>query len=104
MRAMVTDELRQQGYNVVEAVNADEAVSILRSNVPVDLLLTDVSMPGDLNGAGLARLVHTEYPFVRVVMTSGQIPDPEVGEMIDGFFPKPPDFPMLIGHIKALLG
>jgi CheY-like chemotaxis protein len=104
LRAMVTDVLRGQGYSVVEAANADEAVSILHSNLRVDLLLTDVRMPGSLNGMGLARLVHTKYPFVKVVMVSGQTPDAEFGDMSDGFFPKPYDFSKLIGHIKILLG
>jgi len=103
VRAVVTDELRQQGYTVVEAANAEDALSVLHSNVRVDLLLTDVQMPGSLDGVGLARLVRADYPFVKVVMASSRMPDIEANETADGFFSKPYDFPKLFGHIKALV-
>jgi two-component system, response regulator PdtaR len=103
VRAELADELREHGYTVVETANADEALLVLHSNVRVDLLITDIRMPGSLNGMGLARLVRAEYPFVKVVLASGQMPDAAVGEMIDGFFPKPYDFPKVMGQIKALL-
>jgi CheY-like chemotaxis protein len=104
VRAMVTDELRDQGYTVIEAADADEALAILHSNVRVDLLLTDVRMPGTLDGVGLARLVRAEHPTVKVVMASGQMmPDTDVGKTVDGFFAKPYDVPRLIERINALL-
>jgi CheY-like chemotaxis protein len=102
-RVLVGDELRQHGYNVVEAANADEALSILRSNVRVDVLLTDIHMPGTMDGVGLASHVRIEYPFVKVLMASSRMPSSAVGEAADGFFPKPYDFPRLLGHIKALV-
>jgi CheY-like chemotaxis protein len=105
VRILVTDELRGHGYTVIEAVNADEAVLILQNNDRVDLLLTDVRMPGTRDGFDLARLVRAHYPVIKVVIASADVSAAE-GEMsnsFDGFFTKPYDFPKLGEHIKALL-
>ena len=103
VRAMVTEELRSQGYTVIEAVDADEALSVLRSDVNVGLLLTDVRMPGTLNGMDLARLVRVEYPAIKVVMTSGTSTATQLDAPVDAFFPKPYDLPRLVERIQAIL-
>jgi two-component system, response regulator PdtaR len=53
-RVAVAEELRDHGYKVIEAGTADEALGILRAAIPVDVVLTDLEMPGSLNGSGLA--------------------------------------------------
>jgi CheY-like chemotaxis protein len=103
VRAMAADQLREQGYSVVEAASADEALSVLHSNVGVALLMTDVRMPGSLDGAALARMVRAEYPAMKVVIASGDRPDAELADRFDGFFAKPYDVPRLVRHIRALL-
>jgi CheY-like chemotaxis protein len=103
VRAMTADELREQGYSVVEAASADEALSVLHSNVGVDLLMTDVRMPGSLDGAALARTVHAEYPAMKVIVASGDRPDAGLADKFDGFFAKPYDVARLVRHIHALL-
>lgn len=103
VRAMITDELREQGYLVVEAANADEALVVLHSNVGVDLLLTDVRMPGTLDGLDLARLVRSAYPSVKIMIASGEMPARVADETVDGVFAKPYDVDRLIGRIKDLL-
>jgi DNA-binding NtrC family response regulator len=45
-RLMVADEFRRRGFNVIEAQNADEAITILRSQVPIGLIFTDIRLPG----------------------------------------------------------
>jgi two-component system, response regulator PdtaR len=103
VRAMAADELREQGYSVVEAASADEALSVLHSNVGVDLLMTDVRMPGSLDGATLARTVRAEYPAMKVIVASGDRPDAGLADKFDGFFAKPYDVARLVRHIHALL-
>lgn len=103
VRLMVADELRAEGYTVVEAANADEALTVLRSNSAVDLLITDVRMPGTLDGLGLARLVRAEYPATKVVIASGHMASSEAAQWVDAFISKPYDFPKLATHIKTLL-
>jgi CheY-like chemotaxis protein len=60
VRIKVADELRAQGYAVIEATNASEAISVLQSSMRIDLVLTDIRMPGDLDGLGLARMMRSE--------------------------------------------
>jgi CheY-like chemotaxis protein len=102
LRSVVAQQLREEGYSVVEASNAEEVLVVLRTGVRVDLLFTDVGMPGTLDGIGLARLVRAEFPDVKVVIASGNVAR-EVGVAVDGFFSKPYHVPQLLGHIRALL-
>lgn len=71
LRPMVQRALGRHGYNVLSAVDAEEAIEIARErDGNVDLLLTDIVMPG-LNGRELADLLHAQYPHLRVLFTSG---------------------------------
>lgn len=71
VRQMSADELVDAGYQVLEAANSREAISILESGVGVTVLFTDVNMPGELDGLELAHLVHDRWPCVRLLVTSG---------------------------------
>jgi len=71
VRAMIAEFLRDVGYDVVEAENADEAVAVLESGMEIDLLFSDVKMPGSMNGCDLARQVREKWPDTRVILTSG---------------------------------
>ena len=73
IRLIVSDELRDAGYDVIEAFNADEALTVLRSLVRVDLIISDVRMPGTLDGLGLLAEVGTAFPKLPVIMTSGHL-------------------------------
>lgn len=77
VRSFTTDTLREFGFNVIEAVDASEALKILDRNRSVDLLFTDIGLPG-LNGRELAATVQRRYPNLRVMFTSGyaQMPSP----------------------------
>lgn len=71
IRLVIVEYLREGGFDVIEAGNADEAASIFRSGTAIDLLFTDVRMPGSMDGCDLARLVRSEWPDTRVILTSG---------------------------------
>jgi CheY-like chemotaxis protein len=64
------------GYRVLEAIDADEAMRFFEANPDISLLFTDVSMPGSMSGADLARRVAERWPGVAIIMTSGR-PRPE---------------------------
>jgi len=98
-RMTVAQELRKQGYNVVEAANADEALSILHSGTRIHVVFTDIAMPGSLDGVGLARIVCSAFPSVQVILTSGHLASTELDDRISGFFPKPYDVQKLVAHI-----
>lgn len=71
VRAHVVSELRHLGYRVLAAANAREALDILRAEVPIDLLFTDVVMPGGVHGPQLAEQARALRPNLRVLFTSG---------------------------------
>jgi CheY-like chemotaxis protein len=102
LRMAIADELRKRGFNVAEAANADEALSILHSGVPVDLVLTDIKMSGTEGGESLAATIQAEYPEVKVVLASAQFPD-QLGHEVDGFVRKPYEASEVAAIIKALL-
>ena len=62
--------LEEQGYRVLQAPNGAEGLRILQS-APVDLLFTDIVMPGDLDGFALAEQAKRVRPELRVLYTSG---------------------------------
>jgi DNA-binding response OmpR family regulator len=69
---VIADYLRECGYTVYEAVNADEAIAMLQSpEVSVDVMFSDVQIPGEMDGFGLARWVRANKPGVQVILTSG---------------------------------
>lgn len=72
VRLVISDYLRECGYRVYEAVNADEALAVLQSpKVSIDIVFSDVLMPGDMDGFGLARWIRSNKPHVQVVLTAG---------------------------------
>jgi two-component system, response regulator PdtaR len=60
------------GYRVLEAGNANEALRFFETNADIRLLFTDVSMPGSMSGADLARYVAGRWPSIGIIMTSGR--------------------------------
>ena len=88
IRLMIAEELRQTGFRVVEASSGDEALRCLASGYIVDLIFTDVQMPGKVDGTALARLVARDYPQIRVFMTSAHGRLPHAGLAVQ-FIPKP---------------
>jgi CheY-like chemotaxis protein len=74
IRLMISEYLREFGYNVVEAQNAAEAREILRSDKAVEVVFSDIRMPGEMNGLGLAQWIERNKPGVGVVLTSAYVP------------------------------
>ena len=71
VRGTVVDMLSDLGYRVLKAKDAQSALAIIESGVPIDLLFTDVVMPGPLRSRELARKAQERLPGVAVLFTSG---------------------------------
>ena len=82
IRLMISEYLREFGYTVVEAHNAAEATRILRTEEPVQVVFSDVRMPGDMNGLGLAKWIAHNRPEIGVVLTSAHVAPADLPEDI----------------------
>jgi PAS domain S-box-containing protein len=71
VRAVVGRQLRELGHRVIDAGSADEALRVLRSGRAIDLLFTDIVLPGGVDGDELARRAETLQPELAVLVTSG---------------------------------
>lgn len=103
LRFALAMELNHAGYRVREARNADEAETVLATGVPVDLVVTDIEMPGLRDGLALARSVRAFHPNVRVIVVSGIMPESGIVGVADAFFGKPYDTDRLLLRIRSLL-
>jgi CheY-like chemotaxis protein len=69
----ISESIKDAGLAVLEAETADAALTILSANIEdVTVILSDVEMPGKLDGVALAALVRDQWPAISVVLTSGQ--------------------------------
>ncbi|MBN9515049.1 MAG: response regulator [Alphaproteobacteria bacterium] len=71
VRMVVSDYLRDCAFHVVEAGSGDEAIQILEAGIEVDIVFSDVHMPGKTDGFALSQWVRRERPGVKVILTSG---------------------------------
>jgi two-component system, response regulator PdtaR len=102
VRMLIADKLRNVGYQVVEASDAEEALDVLAHRFDVKLVLSDIQMPGSMDGVALAHVVRSRYPAMKILLTSGH--DAAINEAEhDGFFAKPYVVEKIIDHIQTLL-
>jgi len=71
VRQFAVETLREAGFETLEAGGAEEALQILESRRDLKVLVTDVRMPGPVNGYFLARKVRERWPYVEIILASG---------------------------------
>lgn len=107
IRLTLADDLRARGYLVLEAANGAEARDTLLAGVNVDLIISDINMPGELDGLGLARWVAENEVEAPLILTSGLTSalDQARAESphVKLFVPKPYNNDEVAAHIAALL-
>lgn len=106
IRFVIADYLRECGFQVIEASSGDEAVSILASSVSVDLVFTDVQMPGSRDGFELAHWVRANRPGVPVLLTSGDAKKAATAKQLcenGPFFAKPYEVAQVVAQIRQHL-
>ena len=105
LRMRAVDMVEDAGYTSVEAVDADQAVAILESRSDIALLLTDIQMPGSMDGLGLAHSVHDRWPPIKIILVSGQLKlanlDIPAGSR---FFGKPLEAKVMIAQMQSMIG
>lgn len=105
VRMAAADDLQDAGFHVLEAANADVALAVLEScSDDVQVLFTDIDMPGSMNGLALAESVQQRWPHISLLISSAyhkphpwQIPD-------EGrFVPKPYSSEDVVQQIRELV-
>jgi CheY-like chemotaxis protein len=94
------------GYAVIEAASADDAVEILSTNPQIELVMTDVRMPGTRDGFALARWVRDSGSNIPVIICSGDSNKAEAAQRLcaeEPFLAKPYSLPAVAAHIREIL-
>jgi DNA-binding NtrC family response regulator len=96
--------LEDAGFRILEAGSAAEAIKVLATNEVIDVLMTDVCMPGIMDGLGLVALVHNTHPDIRAIVVSGNTsPEDACNAGAIGFLPKPYMAHSLVRAINDLI-
>jgi CheY-like chemotaxis protein len=105
VRMTIAEYLRDEGYDVIEAGTADEALAVLQRGTDIDLVFTDVRMPGSIDGCELARRVRARWPKLPVILTSGYSDELLTARSIseDIVVPKPYRPQAIVTTIRAVL-
>ena len=103
LRFLITEVLTMDGgFDVVEARSADEAIDMLEIDHDIDCVFTDVRMPGRCDGIALTRHIRDTFPDMKVVVTSGNLTQPERPRDVP-FFAKPYDCFAVAACIKGIV-
>lgn len=100
VRLMVADHLRAQGFRVLEAASAQEAISILRSVPDIDVIVSDMHMLGPQDGIELANFARANYPHVSMLLASAYPPPAADQNPFAACFIKPYNLEAIAAWIK----
>jgi len=100
IRLSVSDFLRNEGFTVIEAGSAREALTVLQARSDVSVVVTDIHMSGALEGLDLIREIRRSFPAVKIVTASAY----QIGEPVEATLTKPYSLDRLLFVIKSLLG
>lgn len=104
IRMDVADQLRDGGFEVLEASSANEAIEILENNDAIRILFTDIDMAGSMDGLKLSAAVRDRWPPIKIVVTSGhRLVD--IADLPDGsvFYAKPYDHRVITSAMHELM-
>lgn len=106
LKLLTIDIVEEAGFATLEASNADEAIAILAAaRSDIAMLLTDVNMPGSMDGLKLAHTVRARWPYIKIVVVSARGDISAADMPVDGrFFRKPYPTGVMISAIHSLMG
>jgi two-component system, response regulator PdtaR len=105
VRLVAADILMEAHFRVIEAADAEEALTVLKAEVDVDVVLSDVEMPPGMNGYDLAWQIHRNWPSMGILVASGR-QWPRANDLPPGavFLGKPYSQATLLSHVLAAAG
>jgi CheY-like chemotaxis protein len=107
IRLMISEYLREFGYTVLEAKNGDEAAKLLHGGDEVDVVFSDVRMPGRIDGLALAKWIARNRPEIGVLLTSAYVPPADLadsGAAVSSLVRKPYTPGEVLSRIRELTG
>ena len=104
IRMSTVDMVEDAGYAPLEAVDADRAVAILESRSDIALMVTDIQMPGSMDGLDLARAVHARWPSIKIIVVSGDLKQPIDLPAESRFIGKPLEPRDMISQMRNMIG
>ena len=108
VRMLVTEVLEEMGYSAIEAADAKSGLRILQSNVRIDLLVTDVGLPGGMNGRQMADAARQVRPDLKILFITGYAENAAIGAhgLDPGMYliAKPFAMDSLGAHVRAIVG
>ena len=102
VRMTLAESLREATCEVMEAASSDEALRLLACAPAPDILVTDVKLPGAMDGVELAARARQIEPGLKIIVTSGHAAPGEVRDVADAFLAKPFHLHQLLGEVRAL--
>lgn len=103
LRMLAVEIVEEAGFMAIEAADADEAITLLECRSDIALLLTDIDMPGSMNGLKLAHAVRNRWPPVKILVVSGRVrPRPSDLPLGSRFLAKPYETAALVEGLRAL--
>jgi CheY-like chemotaxis protein len=102
LKLLTVDIVEAAGFVALQANNADEAVAIMEARSDIALLLTDINMPGSMDGLKLAHAVHNRWPSIKIIIVSSRVPKSDL-PTDSRFFAKPYQVEKLISAIHSLI-
>ncbi len=104
VRINTCEGLEQSGLKVLEAADATEALALLDAHPEIQVLVTDVKMPGWMSGIDLARLVEKKWPEISILVTSAYYTADETGLPENmTLYPKPFSPEALAREVRLLM-
>jgi CheY-like chemotaxis protein len=104
VRMFAVGIVEEAGYIALEAGNADEAVAILEARSDIEVLFTDINMPGSIDGLKLAHAVRNRWPPIKIMMVSGQVAlNADDMPSNSRFFAKPYQASQMIAELRSLV-
>jgi two-component system, response regulator PdtaR len=104
LRLALVDLFEDAHYTVLEAGSAAEALDVLRVSPDVRVVVTDIQMPGSMDGLRLAQYIHDAYPPIALIVASGAVTPGEHELPVTAIFmPKPVNFAALLAQVEVLV-